>query len=125
MSVAQAAARGVAWNMVFGVGARLIQLVGTLILTRFIAPDAYGAVLAASITVMTVGVLTTFAFGQYIIANRSAPRVVFQAMVVHVALGVVAMVPVVLLREPLGRWLDSPDMSPFVLGYAFSHLIAS
>lgn len=123
MSVAQAAARGVAWNMVFGVGARLVQLVGTLVLTRFIAPDAYGAVLAASIAVMTAGVLTTFAFGQYIIAHRAGPKVVFQAMVVHVALGACAMAPLVALRNPLGRWFDSPAMAPFMLGYAVAHML--
>jgi len=53
------------------VGARLLQLLGTLVLTRFIAPDAYGAVLTASIAVITAGISTSFAFGQYLIAHQS------------------------------------------------------
>ncbi len=61
MSVARQAGRGVAWNMLLGVSARMLQLVGTLILTRFIAPDEYGAVITASIAVMSAGVLTSFA----------------------------------------------------------------
>ena len=51
----------------------MLQLVGTLILTRFIAPDDYGAVITASIAVMTAGVLTSFAFGQYLIAKQASP----------------------------------------------------
>ena len=98
MSVAKQAARGVAWNMLLGVSSRMLQLVGTLILTRFIAPDEYGAVLTASIAVMTAGVLTSFAFGQHLIAKKASPEIAFQAMVVHVALGVVAMAVVFAVR---------------------------
>ena len=64
MSVARQAAHGIAWNMLFGVGSRVLQLIGTLILTHFIATDDYGAVLNASITVITAGTFTSFAFGQ-------------------------------------------------------------
>ena len=122
MSLGHVAARGVAWNMVFGSGARALQLVGTLVITHFIAPDAYGAVLAASITVLIVGVCTTFSFGQYLIVMRAGPAVAFQAAVVHVALGVVAMAIVYLGRDELASWLDSPAMPPYVAGFAVAHL---
>lgn len=123
MSVAKQAARGVAWNMLLGVSSRMLQLVGTLILTRFIAPDEYGAVLTASIAVMTAGVLTSFAFGQHLIAKKASPEVAFQALVVHFGLGVVAMAIVYSLRNPLGEWLETPTMGDYVLGYAVGHLL--
>ncbi len=123
MSISRTAARGVAWNMLFGVGSRVVQLVGTLILTRFIAPDAYGAVLVASITVLTAATFTSFAFGQYLIAHKSPAEVSFQAMVLHVALGIVAMVVVVALRHPLSDWLGSPDMAQFLPGFALAHVV--
>jgi lipopolysaccharide exporter len=123
VSVARAAAKGVAWNMVFGVGARLVQLVGTLVLTRFLAPEAYGAVLAASITVITVGTLTTFAFGQYLIAHRADAKIAFQAATVHIAIGIIAMIPVVVFRARIADLLDTPTMAPFVVGYAAAHLL--
>lgn len=123
MSVAQQAARGVAWNMLLGVSSRMLQLVGTLILTRFIAPDEYGAVLTASIAVMTGGVLTSFAFGQHLIAKRATPEIAFQAMIAHVCLGFVAMAVVVALRHPLGRVFDTPGMSHYVLYYAIAHML--
>lgn len=123
MSVARAAAHGVAWNMLFGIGSRLITLVSTLVLTRFIAPAAYGAVLAASISTATFAVFTSFAFGQYLIAKRSTPDVAFQAAVLHTGIGVVAMVALVVCREPIGRLLETPAMSDFVLYYAIAHVI--
>src|SRR5215470_15141332 len=100
MSIAQKAAQGVAWNIVFGVGSRVLQLLGTLVLTRFIVPDAYGAVLAASIAVTTAGVSTSFAFGQYLIAYRAEAKVAFQAAVVHIFLGLATMGLLVALRSP-------------------------
>ncbi len=123
MSITRTAARGVAWNMLFGVGSRVLQLVGTLVLTRFIAPDAYGAVLAASIAILTAGTFTSFAFGQYLIANKSAADVSFQAMVLHVALGIAAMAVVVALRHPVSGWLGTPSMAVFIPGFALAHVI--
>src|SRR5690606_33759947 len=101
MSIAQQAARGVAWNTLFGVGSRLVQLVGTVLLTHLIAPEAYGPVIAASILVITAGTFTSFAFGQYLIAKRAPPEVAIQAMIVHVGIGAVAMAVVYALRHPL------------------------
>ncbi|MEP6861901.1 MAG: oligosaccharide flippase family protein [Deltaproteobacteria bacterium] len=122
MSVAKHAARGVAWNMLFGVTSRMIQLVGTLILTRFIAPAEYGDVLTASIAVMTAGVLTSFAFGQNIIAKNSPPEVAFQAMVLHVGIGIGAMVLVCAAQQPIGDFFDTPKMGHYIYGYALAHL---
>lgn len=123
MSVARAAARGVAWNMFFGTGARALQLIGTLVLTHFIAPDAYGAVLAASIAVLMIGTLTTISFGQYLIAKQAPPPVAFQAAAVHVAIGVVAMLLTYLGRDQLASLLGSPTMAAYVAGFAAAHLL--
>jgi lipopolysaccharide exporter len=123
MSVARAAAHGVAWNMLFGISSRLLTLISTLILTRFIAPEAYGAVLAASISVVTFGVLTSFAFGQYLIAKKAPPDVAFQAATLHVAIGIVAMIALVIFRHPIGRILDTPALAAYVVPYAIAHII--
>jgi O-antigen/teichoic acid export membrane protein len=75
------------------------ELVGTLVLMRFITPDDYGTVLTASIIVITAGALTSFAFGQYLIAKRAGADVAAQAMVLYVGLGVVAMSVVYCVRS--------------------------
>jgi lipopolysaccharide exporter len=123
LSIAKKAARGVAWNMAVGVSARVLQLVGTVLLTRFIAPDAYGAVLAASIAVGSFGVVTSFAFGQYLIAKKAEPQVAFQAALLHFGMGAVAIALAYLARQPLGDLLDTPALSQYILGFGIAHLI--
>jgi lipopolysaccharide exporter len=123
VSIEKRAARGVAWNMATGVGTRVVGLIGTLVLTRFIAPADYGEVSAAAICVLSANQLVFFAFGQYIIANKSKADVAFQAAVLHFALGFAAMVVVYLLRGPLGIMLDAPGMGRFIPGYAAAVLI--
>src|SRR6185503_11952846 len=123
MSIARQAAHGVAWNMALGVSTRLLQLVGTLILTRFIAPDNYGTVLTASIAVITVGAFTSFSFGQYLIARRAPAEIAIQAMIIYVGVGLVAQSLLYALRQPIGNLFDAPDMGKYVLGFAISQLL--
>src|SRR5882762_5887092 len=123
MSIVKQAARGVAWNMALGVSSRVVQLVGTLVLTRFIVPDDYGPVIDASIVVATASAFTSFAFGQYLIAKRATADVAVQAMVIHVALGVVAMAGVYAARGLIGDRLDAPALGQYVLGFAIAQLI--
>lgn len=123
MSVARQAAHGIAWNMLFGVGSRVLQLIGTLILTHFIATDDYGAVLNASITVITAGTFTSFAFGQYLIAKRSPPEIAAQAAMVHVGIGLLAMILVCAFAGPIADFYDTPATSTYIYGFAVSVLI--
>lgn len=123
MSIEKAAARGVVWNIATGLGARVVSIVGTLVLTRFIAPAEYGEVSAALICIQTATVLTFFGFGQYIIAFRSKPSAVSQAAVLHFALGVVAMAVVYTFRDQLGVLVEAPEMGRFIGGFAIAHLL--
>src|SRR4051794_21720389 len=123
MSVGRKAAHGVAWNMLFGVGSRVIQLIGTLIVARFVLPEDYGVVISASILVGSASAVTSFSFGQFIIARRATPDLAVQAAVVHVALGVLASVVVWLLRDQFADWLNAPGMGQYVLGYAIANLV--
>jgi lipopolysaccharide exporter len=123
VSIGRTAARGVAWNMLFGISSRLLTLVGTLVLTRLIAPDDYGAVLGASIAVTTIAVFTSFAFGQYLIAKDAPPAVAFQAAVIHTGMGVLGMAALLPFAGPIGAVLDTPDLERFVLPYAIAHVI--
>src|SRR5262249_44417341 len=123
MSIARQAAHGVAWNMALGVSSRVLQLVGTLILTRFIAPDDYGSVLTASCSVILVGAFPSFSFGQYLIAGRAPAEIAIQAAVVYFAIGVVAQAALYAVREPLGALFKAPDMGKYVLGFAVAQLL--
>lgn len=125
MSIEKKAARGVAWNMLAGVGTRIVGLVGTLVLTHFLAPADYGEVSAAAICVSSASQFTFFAFNQYVIAHRSPPEVASQAARVHAAMVTAAMIVVYLLRGQLGALLDAPGMGRFVPGLAIAMVIDS
>lgn len=123
MSVGEKAARGVAWNMVTGVGARAVGLVGTLLLTRFISPGEYGEVSAATICVGTSMMVANFSLGQYIIAKKATPDEAFHAAVVHVLLGTLGVLLVYVLRNRLAIVFDAPHMARFVPGFALAAMI--
>lgn len=123
MSVGRKAAHGVAWNMLFGVSSRVMQLIGTLIVAKFVLPHDYGVVMTASIVVVTASAFTSFSFGQYIIAKRAGPELAIQAAVVHVTLGVLASAVVWLLRAPIGRMTGAPEMGQYIFGYAVANLV--
>jgi len=122
-SVAEGAVRGAAWNVATTVVTRLAGLVGTLVITRFIAPSDLGDVAAASVCVLTAMMFTQIRYGNYLIAKKATPAEAFNANVVHVALGVVAAIAVVLLRERLATTFDSPNMGKYVPGFALSALV--
>jgi len=109
--------------MATGVGTRVVGLIGTLVLTRFIAPAEYGEVSAAAICVFSASQLTFVAVGQYIIAHKSKADVAFQAACLDFGIGAIAMLGVMLLRGPLGHMLDAPEMGRFIPGFAFAVMI--
>jgi len=109
MSLAQQAARGAAWTIVFGLGARAIGLAGTLLMTHLVAPDVIGEVGAATIVVMTFGWITSWGFGQYAIVKGrgdDAAEVTWHCTVAHAVTGTVSMIAVVLLGGFVLDWLS-------------------
>jgi lipopolysaccharide exporter len=124
MSTANTAARGAAWTILASLLSRGLGLVATLIMIRFISPEDYGEVSAATVVVFTVNYVTTLGVGIYVIANRSATREdMFHATVIHVALGVVALLALWVLRKPLSPLFDTPNMYRYVPGIAASAFI--
>jgi len=109
--------------MLLGVSTRVLGLVGTLVLQRFISPAEFGAVNAASIAVTTASAFTSFSFGQYLIAKRASPQVATQAAILHLALGVAAAAIVYALRGAIGQVFNAPALGQYVLGYAVANLI--
>lgn len=107
--------RGVAWTLPTSLATRVIGLVGTLVLARWIAPGEYGVVTAASIVTLTAFSVTTFGVGIYLLSNRDLTRAeIFHATCWFIATGVVALAVVWSLSEPLGSWLEAPDLARFM-----------
>lgn len=122
-SVAEGAVRGAVWNVATTVVTRLAGLAGTLLITRFVAPQDLGEVMAASVCVLTAMMLSQLRYGNYLIAKNGTPEEAFNANVVHIGLGFVAAGVVVALRNDLGVFFDSPNMGKYVPGFALTALI--
>lgn len=123
MSVAAKAAKGAAWNLATGVVVRAFGLVGTLLLTRFIAPAEYGEVSAAAVCILTATRFTNFGFGSYVVAKKAAPDEAFQAMLSHVSATSVGVIAVAVLGDHLARGLGAPGMGRFLPGLGLAAII--
>jgi PST family polysaccharide transporter len=124
MSLARKAVRGAFWTISSGIGARAIGLIGTLIVTRFVAPSDYGEVSVAAVLVLTANQFSTLGLGQYLIANPDAGRSAgFHATLYHVVLGVLvlgALLPFGHLFAPL---LDAPGATLYLPGLVLAALL--
>ena len=123
MSLGLKAVRGAIWTIGSSVGGRIIGLVSTLILTRFISPHEYGAVSVAIAIVLTAEEFTQLGLTQYIVAHpKSSRQTAFHATVYHMGFGLLALGIVALLREPLSRFFEAPEAAAFILGTVVSSL---
>jgi len=116
--------RGALWTISSGVGSRGVGLVGTLVLTRFVAPGDYGQVMVAAVLGMTANQLSTIGWGQYLVARPDAPRsTAFHVTTFHVGLGALALGVLLLCGGRLGPLLDAPGMTRYLPGLALSVLL--
>ena len=124
--VGRAAARGAAWMIVTSLGARVVGLGGTLVITRFLAPSVMGEVATASIISMTTGWLSTWGFGQYAVVRGrgdDAREVTWHATVAYAVAGWVGFGLVIALSPRLARALAAPNIARYVPGLAIGGVI--
>lgn len=115
MSLASKAVLGAIWTISTSVGGRLVGLVGTLILTRFLAPAEYGAVNVAIVVVTTAHFLSSAGFGQYVVANpKEGPDVVFHATVYHVISGLVVFALVYAGQQAVASVFEMPSLVEYI-----------
>lgn len=124
MSLVRDTVRGALWTISSGMGSRAIGLVGTLIITRFIAPAEYGEVMVAAVLGMTANQLSIIGWGQYLVAHPQAPRsAVFHVTAFHLGLGLLALAVLLLAGPQLGALLGAPGMARYLPGLALSVLL--
>ncbi len=126
MSLAQKAARGAAWTIVFGLLARGIGVAGTLVLTHLIHPAVIGEVGAATIVVMAFNWVSNWGFGQYLIVKgrgEAMAEVTWHVTVAHVVMGGGAMLIAAVVGGYLMPWFNVPGGVVFVPGMAVAFAI--
>jgi len=125
MSLAQQAVRGAAWTVSAGLISRFLGLIGTLALTRFLAPAVMGEVVTATVVAFMASWATQLGINQYILVrggqNHSAEN--FHATLLSLGLAVSALALVAVLSSEIGQWLNSPDLGKFLPGMALAVFI--
>jgi len=126
MSLAHKAARGALWTVISSIGGRAVGVIGTLVITRFLAPEDIGEVSDAVILCMTANWLTTWGFGQYtVVKGRGADRVevTWHATFFYLMLGIVSLGTVALLGGRFMPLLGAPDAVMYVPAMAVAMFI--
>lgn len=107
--------RGIAWTLSTSLASRVVGLVGSLLLTRYLYPAEYGEVTEATILTVTAFSVTTFGVGIYLLSNRDLTRAeAFHATCWFLGVGVLALGGVWALSVPLGPSLGAPNLASFM-----------
>jgi PST family polysaccharide transporter len=124
MTVLRKATGGVAWTVAAGLASRGIGMLGTLMITRFLAPEVMGEVTTATVLAFTASWITQLGLPQYVMLRSEGARdKIFHATVISMALATVALAVMALCAPMLGRWFDTPDLATFLPGMALAVLI--
>src|SRR5215831_10676902 len=84
--------RGAAWTLSTSVASRVIGMVGTFLLARYLVPAEYGDVMAAMIVTLTAFSVTSLGVGIYLISTPELSRdQIFHATCWFLATGVAAL----------------------------------
>ena len=117
------AASGAAWNVGLGVVVRVAGLLGTLVLTHFIAPGQYGAVSVAAVCVLTVTRLLNLGLNVFVIANETTPPVTFHAFLLQMTASAGGCGLIVVFRERIASAVGVPEAAPYFPGLALAGLV--
>jgi lipopolysaccharide exporter len=116
-SLARRAASGAIWTILSSIGGRALGVLGTLIITRYLDPDAVGDVGTAMIVVMTVNWVTSLGIGQYVIVRgrgEHAGEVIWHASMSSLLLAGVGFGLLAFVTGVFGPHLGAPEITQFV-----------
>jgi len=124
MSMTGQATRAAFWNVVTTVGARLASLASTLVLTRYLAPSAYGQVSVAFVVTSIASLAASLGVPQYIASRPGATRSeLFHGSAAFHLAGAAALSLVWVFRTPLGLAFGAEGVEPFMLGFILATFV--
>jgi lipopolysaccharide exporter len=111
VSLAVKATRSAAWMLAAGLATRVVGLVGTLLLVRYVSPGEYGEAMAAAIVIGSAGAMSTLGVGPFVIVRaRDRRDLAFHATAFQFVLGLVVLGLVLLFRHSLAGWFNTPGL---------------
>jgi PST family polysaccharide transporter len=118
------AVRGAFWMILSGSGARVLGILGTLAVTRYLVPEEYGEVSLAALIIQIANLLTNAGLSQYLAAKPNAGRdVVFHATVYYMLLGVVGLAVTVFFGDRFAASLHAPGIVKYLPAIAAASIL--
>ena len=116
--------RGAAWTLSTSLTSRVVGMVGTFVLARFLVPAEYGDVTAAMIVTLTAFSITSLGVGIYLISTPELGREeMFHATCWFLATGIAALGAAWALSGPLGAWFEAPGLVRYMPIFVASALL--
>src|ERR1044071_1180976 len=116
--------RGAAWTLSSSLASRVVGMVGTFVLARFLVPAEYGDVTAAMIVTLTAFSITSLGVGIYLISTPELGREeMFNATCWFLATGIAALGAAWALSGPLGAWFEAPGLVRYMPIFVASALL--
>jgi len=120
-SMASKAASGAGWTIATSLLSRALGLVGTLLITHYLAPDVLGNVSNAFILVITAHQFSQLGVTQYLVAKPDAPReVTWHVTLVSLVVGALAIFGMGFFGRYFAGALDSPTLQLYLPGFAIA-----
>lgn len=124
MSLADRAFSGAVWSVLAGLLSRGVGLVGTLVMTRFLAPDVMGEVATATVLAFTVSWATQLGLAKYLILKvRDDPEPAFHVLVLSLTLAGVPLLLLVVMTPWLAQWFGAPRLVDYLPAMALTVFI--
>lgn len=107
-----------------GLVTRVVSLVGTLLVVRYVTPGDYGEAITAAILIGTASTFSSLGIGQFVIVKGGGRRdLAFHATVFQLVLGAVALGVVLLMASPFAAWTRAPGLGRYLPPMALSMLL--
>jgi lipopolysaccharide exporter len=120
-TVAAKAFRGLFWMVTTGVGSRIVSLISTLLLTRYVLPEDYGEVQNTFIVCWMVDLVMQLGLPQYVATRADiTPKQIHQATIYYHLLGTAALLLTWALAPVIGPRVGAPHMSAFMPGFVLA-----
>ncbi len=124
MSLAKKAAAGFLWTTLANVGGRLVTIVSTFFVARFVLPFDQGEFNSAFVIVYTASNATQLGVQQYLAANPTSGReVAFHGGVLTLGAGLIGCAIVLALGGPIANVIGSPGIAHYIPGLVAAHMI--
>ncbi len=112
------------WSVGASLGTRAVGLIGTLLMTRLLTPDAIGEVSAALVLAQTANWVSHWGFNQYMVVHgATSPEKTYHVAVLNLVFGLVGVVLISATGAYFGPVFNAPRLGLFLPGLALAVLI--